>query len=98
MVNGKILVEKLVAYAKNFLYLHELDEVYTRNVLLGEFGLISAETNPKIDDCKCALCVGGVRLFYDRTYEMGYSFGVYLADDFGNGGFCNLASGAVRIL
>ena len=54
MVNGKILVEKLVAYAKNFLYLHELDEVYTRNVLLGEFGLISAETNPKIDEEKIA--------------------------------------------
>ena len=54
MVNGKLLVEKLVVYAKNFLYLHELDEVYTRNLLLGEFGLISADPNPQINEEKIA--------------------------------------------
>ena len=54
MINGKLLVEKLVIYAKNFLYLSELDEVYTRNILLGEFGLISAEVNPKVDEEKIA--------------------------------------------
>ena len=46
---GKLLVEKLVCYAKTFLSLGELDEVYTRNLLLGEFGLISAAVNPEID-------------------------------------------------
>ncbi len=54
MINGKLLVEKLVVYAKNFLYLHELDEVYTRNLLLGEFGLISADPNPQINEEKIA--------------------------------------------
>ncbi len=50
MINGKLLAEKLVVYAKNFLYLSELDVVYTRNILLGEFGLTAAEVNPKIDE------------------------------------------------
>ena len=54
MINGKILVEKLITYAKNFLYLVEVDEVYMRNILLGEFGLISAESNPAIDEEKIA--------------------------------------------
>ena len=42
MVNGKLLVEKLIAYAKAFLYLDDLDEVYERNTLLAEFKLDSA--------------------------------------------------------
>ena len=42
MVNGKLLVEKLVAYAKEFLYLDDLDVIYTRNTLLEEFHLDSA--------------------------------------------------------
>ncbi|MBQ3572054.1 MAG: UDP-glucose--hexose-1-phosphate uridylyltransferase [Clostridia bacterium] len=54
MVNGKLLAEKLIVYAKNFLYLAELDEVYMRNILLGEFGLVAAEVNPKIDHDKIA--------------------------------------------
>lgn len=41
MINGKLLVEKLIAYARNFLYLNEVDEVYTRNLLLGQFNLTS---------------------------------------------------------
>lgn len=49
MINGKILVEKLIAYAKTFLYLAEIDEVYARNLLLGEFKLTSAEVNPTVD-------------------------------------------------
>ena len=44
MVNGKLLVEKLIAYAKAFLYLDDLDEIYVRNVLLAEFKLDSAYT------------------------------------------------------
>ena len=42
IIDGKLLVEKIVCYARNFLSLSPLDEVYTRNVLLGEFGLTSA--------------------------------------------------------
>lgn len=42
MVNGKLLVEKLVAYAKEFLYLDDLDVIYTRNTLLEEFHIDSA--------------------------------------------------------
>ncbi len=54
MINGKLLVEKLVVYAKNFLYLSEFDEVYTRNLLLGEFNLIAAEVNPVVNEEKIA--------------------------------------------
>ncbi len=39
MVDGKLLVEKLIAYAKDFLYLNELDEIYVRNTLLVQFKL-----------------------------------------------------------
>lgn len=49
MIDGKILVEKLIVYAKNFLYLKDLDEVFTRNLLLGEFKLISAAVDPRIN-------------------------------------------------
>ena len=54
MINGKILVEKLIVYAKNFLYLAEIDEVYARNLVLGEFKLTSTEVDPKIDVDKIA--------------------------------------------
>ena len=49
MVDGKILVEKLVEYAKQFLHLSEYDETYIRNILLGEFGLTSAAVGYKVD-------------------------------------------------
>lgn len=49
MVDGKILVEKLIIYAKKFLYLNEIDEIYTRNLLLGEFNLTSPNVDCKID-------------------------------------------------
>ena len=39
MVDGKLLVEKLLTYAKAFLHLEALDEIYTRNILLREFKL-----------------------------------------------------------
>lgn len=42
MVNGKLLTEKLIAYAKLFLHLDDLDEIYARNTLLAEFKLDSA--------------------------------------------------------
>ena len=34
MIDGKILVEKLLRYAENFLHLEKRDEVYMRNLLL----------------------------------------------------------------
>ncbi len=46
MIDGKILIEKLIIYAKTFLGLDELDVIYTRNVLLHEFGF----QNPTIDN------------------------------------------------
>ena len=39
MIDGKILVEKLLKYAKTFLYLNARDEIYFRNILLREFNL-----------------------------------------------------------
>jgi len=39
MIDGKILVEKLLRYAKKFLHLNPRDEIYTRNILLREFKL-----------------------------------------------------------
>ncbi len=37
-MDGKLLTEKLIAYAKAHLFLAEEDEVYMRNVLLSQFG------------------------------------------------------------
>ena len=39
MVDGKILVEKLLKYAEKFLHLNARDEIYFRNLLLREFKL-----------------------------------------------------------
>ncbi len=39
MVDGKLLVEKLIVYATKFLYMSELDETYMRNTLLVHFKL-----------------------------------------------------------
>ncbi|MBE5749418.1 MAG: UDP-glucose--hexose-1-phosphate uridylyltransferase [Clostridiales bacterium] len=39
MVDGKILVEKLLRYAEKFLHLSKRDEIYFRNILLREFKL-----------------------------------------------------------
>lgn len=41
MTDGKILIEKLLLYARTFLGLPELDVIYTRNTLLGIFKLSS---------------------------------------------------------
>ncbi|MBE7061630.1 MAG: UDP-glucose--hexose-1-phosphate uridylyltransferase [Clostridiales bacterium] len=41
MVNGKLLVEKLLKYAQEFLHLNPRDEIYFRNLLLREFKLDS---------------------------------------------------------
>lgn len=40
MINGKLLVEKLLKYAKAFLHLNQRDEIYMRNILLREFKLV----------------------------------------------------------
>ncbi len=45
MVDGKILIEKLLRYAKNFMYLDPLDEIYFRNLLLREFKLSEPTEN-----------------------------------------------------
>ena len=37
--DGKLLVEKLLVYAEEFLHLEKLDVIYTRNILLREFKL-----------------------------------------------------------
>ncbi len=50
LIDGKLLVERIICYAKNFLSLNELDEVYVRNLLLGQFGLTAAAVNPHIDE------------------------------------------------
>ncbi len=39
MVNGKLLVEKLIEFSKDFLHLNALDATYVRNTLLAEFRL-----------------------------------------------------------
>ncbi len=44
MIDGKLLVEKLVRYAKAHLGLNDLDVIYKRNELLKAFGLDSAYT------------------------------------------------------
>lgn len=41
MIDGKVLVEKLLVYAEKFLYLKPLDVIYFRNLLLREFRLDS---------------------------------------------------------
>ncbi len=40
-MDGKLLVEKLLMYAKTFLGVNELDEIYNRNILLNLFKLSS---------------------------------------------------------
>ena len=45
MVDGKFLVEKLIAYAKAFLYLADLDEIYIRNTLLATLRLTAPMKN-----------------------------------------------------
>lgn len=37
MVDGKLLIEKLLVYAETFLHLNKRDEIYFRNLLLREF-------------------------------------------------------------
>ena len=58
-MDGKLLVEKLLAYAKAHLCLREEDEVYMRNVLLSQFGFsepyegeadVSAEVSADVPD------------------------------------------------
>lgn len=39
MVDGKVLVEKLIKYAGEFLHLNKRDEIYMRNLLIREFNL-----------------------------------------------------------
>lgn len=39
MIDGKLLIEKLIEYSKVFLHLNSLDEIYIRNTLLREFKL-----------------------------------------------------------
>ena len=69
MVDGKILVEKLVEYAKDFLYLSEYDETYIRNVLLGEFGLTAAAVDYTVDKNAIAAMAVPDELFNDvMTY------------------------------
>ncbi|MBQ0099392.1 MAG: UDP-glucose--hexose-1-phosphate uridylyltransferase, partial [Firmicutes bacterium] len=45
MIDGKILIEKLLRYSEDFLHLSKRDEIYFRNLLLREFNL--TEPNEK---------------------------------------------------
>lgn len=65
MVDGKILVEKLVEYAKDFLYLSEYDDTYIRNILLGEFGLTAAAVDYTVDKNAIAAMAVPDELFND---------------------------------
>ena len=51
-MEGKILTEKLLAYAREFLHLKELDVIYTRNLLLREFGLKEPAEDADVSDVK----------------------------------------------
>ena len=46
MIDGKILAEKLICYAKTFLHLNPRDEIYFRNLLLREFKLTEPTDEP----------------------------------------------------
>ena len=46
MIDGKLLIEKLLVYARTFLGLPELDEIYLRNTLLGIFKLSAPLLKP----------------------------------------------------
>lgn len=49
MIDGKLLVEKLLRYAIKFLHLNERDEIYFRNLLLREFKILEPlETCPDL--------------------------------------------------
>ena len=48
MIDGKILIEKLLRYAKKFLHLDPRDEIYMRNLLLREFRL-TEPTEEQVD-------------------------------------------------
>ena len=45
MIDGQILTEKLIRYAKTFLHLNERDEIYFRNLLLRELKLTEPTEN-----------------------------------------------------
>ena len=50
-MNGELLIERLIAYAKKHLYLHDYDENYFRNLLLAEFRLPAPyEGAPDVSD------------------------------------------------
>lgn len=52
-MNGELLTERLLAYARRFLHLDARDEVYMRNVLLAEFGLHAPyEGVPDVSDAE----------------------------------------------
>ena len=53
MIDGKLLIEKLITYSKAFLYTSELDEIFLRNTLLVHFKLKEPmEKIPNLDYIK----------------------------------------------
>ena len=53
MIDGKLLIEKLITYSKSFLYMSDLDETYVRNTLLVHFKLTEPmEKLPDLDYIK----------------------------------------------
>lgn len=51
MVDGKILIEKLIKYAEKFLYLEKTDEEYFRNLLLKELNVETPFTGEEDFSC-----------------------------------------------
>lgn len=49
MIDARITIEKLIAYAKEFLHLNAFDEIYARNILLRELKLSAPYSGEELD-------------------------------------------------
>lgn len=74
MVNGRLLTEKLIAYAKSFLSLDDLDVIYVRNTLLAEFNLDSAYVGEADTDYVKEMSVPDV--FFDEIKDYALENGI----------------------
>ena len=70
MIDGKILIEKLLLYARTFLSLPELDVIYLRNTLLGIFKLSAPCKKVKDIEFVTELTVPDVLIEEIKTYAI----------------------------
>ena len=77
-MKGKLLIEKLLAYAGAHLYLREEDVVYLRNVLLSQFGLTEPYTGE--EDLSAAACAQTPDALAEELAEYAQSKGLCCAD------------------